>query len=384
MKVAILGRYPLDTQRLGGGVEAAIIYAQRELLKLPNVELHFITCTERLSQVKRAEGEGFTITYLPRRRYGRITGHRAEVRAMISVLGEIKPDVVHAHSAGLYAGAALASGYPTVVTVHGIFWRESKLLTGWPARLRGFLDSQYERSIIRRAQHLITITPYVEKAFEGVFSGNSYLVENACDARFFDIVRQPVLGRLLFAGYVVPRKGVLPLIRALRLVRDQIPEAHLRIAGSLAINPAYAQACQRCVRELDLEDSVAFLGQLPQGQMLQEYASCTAFVLPSFQETAPVAIEQAMAAGVPSVATRAGGIPWMLEDGVTGLTLPLPRFPEGDPVALSQALLRLLRDTGGAGRMGRRAKDEADRRFRAEIVARRTWEVYQQVIEASR
>ncbi len=384
MRVAILGRYPLDTQRIGGGVEAAIIYAQRGLAKMPDAELHFVTCNEHISRPRSVERDGSTITYLPRRRRGRMTWHRAEVRAMVSVLDAIKPDIVHAHSAGLYAGAALASAYPAVVTVHGIFWREAKLLTGWSARLRGFLDSRYEHSVMRRAQHLILITPYVQEVFDGVFSGRSYLVENACDGRFFDIIRQPVAGRLLFAGYVVPRKGVLPLIRALRLVRDQMPGVHLRIAGSLAVDPAYAQVCQDCARELGLEESVTFMGQVAQKQVLQEYASCVALVLPSFQETAPVAIEQAMAAGVPSVATRVGGIPWMLEEGVTGLTLPVARSSGGDPEALGDALLRLLRDPEGVRHMGRRAREEAEKRFRPEIVARHTWEVYGRVIEASR
>jgi len=90
-------------------------------------------------------------------------------------------------------------------------------------------------------------------------------------------------------------------------------------------------------------------------------------------------IEQAMAAGVPSVATRAGGVPWMLEDGVTGLTLPVPPTMDGTPSALTEAILRILQDSEGADRMGRQAKNEAERRFRPAEVARRTFQVYRQV-----
>ena len=383
MKVALLGRYPLDTQRIFGGVEAAIVSVERALLAIADIELHTITCTEELSHTKVVERAGHCVTYLPRGRLGRVTWHRREVHAMLSALRDLRPEIVHAHSAGLYAGAALASPYPAVITVHGIFAKEAKLLTGWRNRLRGFLDASYERRVLRRAQHLIVINPYVEGVFAGVFSGRSYLVDNPCDEAFFEVRRQPVQGRLLLAGISIPRKGVLPLLRALYLVRKRIPEAHLRIAGSTAVDPDYFRACKAYVREAELGEAVTFLGHLVQEQIVQEYASSSALVMPSFQETAPIAIAQAMAAGLPVVATRAGGVPWMVEDGVTGTTLPVPGRPQGDPEALADALCRVLQDPEGAGEMAQRAKEVAERRFRPEVVARRTWEVYQRVIEAT-
>lgn len=303
---------------------------------------------------------------------------------MGEALRALQPDIVHAHGSGLYAGGALAAPYPSVLTVHGIISQEAKLLTEWPARLRAYLDVRYERSVVRRTRHLMLITPYVAQVFDGLFTGTTYLVENACDERFFELERRPVAGRLLFAGPVIPRKGVLPLVRALARARKVAPDAHLRVAGSLTTDPAYVQTCREVARELGVEQSVTFLGHLAQEQVLEEYATCAAFVLPSFQETAPMVVEQAMAAGVPSVATAAGGTPWMLEEGVTGYILPLPPMPEGDPVALGDALGRLLADPAEAERMGRRAQQVANERFRPEQVARRTWEVYQQVIEASR
>jgi len=383
MKIAILGQYPLDTERLGG-VEVAIVYAQRELLKIPGVELHIITCKPQLDQPKIVEGDRCTVTYLPRQGLGRITWHRAEVSAISKALRATAPDIVHAHGSGFYAGAALASPYPTVVTVHGIASREARLLTTLGDRARGLLDALYERSVVRRTRHLILITPYVEQVFAGLFHGRSYLVENACDERFFDIARRPIAGRLLFAGPVLARKGVLPLIRALAWARRSQPQAHLRIAGSTTVVPEYYQACLAAVREEGLGDAVTFLGHLAQERVLEEYTTCAAFVLPSFQETAPMVIEQAMAAGAPSIATRAGGVPGMLDDGATGLTLPTPASEAGDPQALAEAMVRLLQHPDEAALMGQRAKIEAEKRFRPETVARRTYEVYQRVIEAER
>jgi glycosyltransferase involved in cell wall biosynthesis len=226
------------------------------------------------------------------------------------------------------------------------------------------------------------ISPYVEQVFGGLFRGRSYLVEAACDERFFGLERQVVPGRLLFTGLLVKRKGILPLLQALALVRRERPEAHLHLVGPLGVQPDYALACEEYARAAGLEGAVTFLGHIPQEQLYQEYAQCAALVLPSFQETAPSVIQQAMACGAPCVALRAGGVPWMLEDGVTGLTLPVPPTLDGDPPALAAAILRLLNDEAAARAMGARARVEARKRFWPADVARRTVDVYRQVINS--
>ncbi|MFH1085267.1 MAG: glycosyltransferase family 4 protein [Chloroflexota bacterium] len=379
MKIAIVGPYPLDTQRLSG-VEVAIIYVQRELVRMPGIALHVVTCNPTLDAPRTVTLDGVPITYLPRHGLGRLTGHAREERAIGAALRAIQPDIVHAHGSGLYAGAALASGLPTVLTVHGIAAKESELLSGWNHRLRGWLDARYERRVVARAEHMMLITPYVEQVFAGVFRGRSYLVENACDDAFFALERQPVAGRVFFAGPVLARKGILPLLKALALVRDHVPGVQLRIAGSTTIDLAYYAECAAYVQAAGLSVNVAFLGHLAQAAVLEEYRTCALFVLPSFQETAPMVIEQAMAAGVPSIATRAGGVPWMIDEGVTGLSLPVPATLAGEPEPLAAALVRLLTDGDLAQRMGAAAKAQAEARFRPSAVAQRTVEVYEQVL----
>jgi glycosyltransferase involved in cell wall biosynthesis len=385
MRVAMLGPYPLDDQRLMGGVEAAMVHLSRELAKRPDVDLHIVTCSQKVPEPQTTQREGFTVIRLPRGRMGRVTWHLRETKAFNAILRNLEPDVVHAHTSGLYAGAALASPYPAVITVHGIVAEEAKLLTGWRDELRGFLDTQYERWVIRRAKHLIAITPYVRDVFDGVFDGRSYLVENPCDERFFAVGRDPVPGTILFTGVVIPRKGVLPLLKAFRLLRQRttpdLSATQLRIAGSTQVHPEYYAACRDYVRENDLEEAVTFLGHLAPERVLEEYARCATLVLPAFQETAPIVVAEAMAAGVPLVATRAGGVPWMVEDGVTGVTLPLPSLPEGDHQTLARALAQVFHDPVEARAMGRRAQAEARKRFHPRTVACRTYEVYEQVIQ---
>jgi len=380
MRVVLLGQYPLVGAPSFGGVEVAIVNAQRELRRFPDLELHIVTCRSEISRAQVVRDDSLTVTYLPRQRFGRITWHYQDVRAILPVLRHLAPDLIHAHGSGFYAGAALASGIPAVTTVHGILSQEARLLRGWPNRLRGQLDAAYENCVIRRARHLIIISPYVEQVFGRRFTGQAYCIENPCNDRFFDLSRRPIPGRLFFSGYVCARKGVLPLLKALSLLRASHSGAHLRIAGYTQIEADYYRLCADYVRHAGLEGAVTFLGQLTQEQILEEYATCAALVLPSFQETAPVVIEEAMAAAVPIIATRAGGVPWMIEHGATGLTLPVPQSPGGDPQALAEMLATVLDDPVTAEAMGQRAKAEADGRFRAHIIARRTYQVYQEVL----
>jgi glycosyltransferase involved in cell wall biosynthesis len=105
--------------------------------------------------------------------------------------------------------------------------------------------------------------------------------------------------------------------------------------------------------------------------MVLEHARCALLALPSKQETAPVVVAEAMAAGRAVVATRICGVPYMVEDGASGLLVE-----DGDPNALAAGLLRLLQDPALRARMGQRGRQIAEARFRTSVVAGQTRQVY--------
>ncbi len=109
--------------------------------------------------------------------------------------------------------------------------------------------------------------------------------------------------------------------------------------------------------------------------MVEEYARCAVLALTSKQETAPVAVAEAMAAARPVVATRVCGVPYMVEEGRSGLLVEY-----GDTHALAQALTRVLTDEAQRARMGRRAREIAQARFRTDYIAAETHSVYQQIL----
>ena len=290
------------------------------------------------------------------------------------VLREIQPDIVHAHTTVRYAGAAVGSGFPNVVTAHGILAHEVPLFPTLGMRLRGMIDIPYERYCLSRATDLIAISPYVQNELRRHTRAQFHLIENPVDAAFFDLQAQPEPGRILFVGAVIERKGVDILVRALSRVRQELPHVRLRVAGELREHD-YAHAVMSLSARLGLTDNIDFLGLLGRREIVDEYARCSLLALPSLQETAPISIEQAMAAGVAVVATPAGGVPALVDDGQTGLLSAM-----GDEHSLAAAIIRLLGDDELRARLGRRARQEADRRFRPDVVAQQTKAVYDSIL----
>ena len=164
---------------------------------------------------------------------------------------------------------------------------------------------------------------------------------------------------VLYAGVLIPRKGIQELIVAYAKIADDAPRAHLRIVGEAA-NRDYASALHRQVRELGLETRVTISGPLPQGELAVAMARARLLVLPSYSEGLPKVLVEAMLCGTPVLATAVDGIPEIVEDGVSGwLVQP------GDVDSLADKMLHALRDAD-LDRMGENAREFASRYFSAE------------------
>lgn len=350
-----------------------------QLSRYPDLDLHVVTLSTGLAQVEVARREGVTVHYVPAvYRLANLTFFLINKLRLRRVLLDLQPDLIHAHIAGHYSEVAFSLGRPAVLTPHGIRHREARLKRGWVHQLVRYPLRRYEEwRAIRQAAHIISISPYVEQEFRGVIRGPVYPIENPVDDLFFDVEDRQQPFRLLFVGHLTPRKGVFDLIRTLPALRQRFPEVQVHLAGKRddEYDPGYFPAIQGFIRDHGLAACVHFLGQLEQPALLREYAECAVLVLPSLQETAPCVIEQAMAAGKAVVATRVGGVPYLVAPEATGLLVE-----PGQVAQLGAALGRLLADDTLRRAMGRRARQEAERRFRAAAVARQHYEVYRRVL----
>jgi glycosyltransferase involved in cell wall biosynthesis len=233
-----------------------------------------------------------------------------------------------------------------------------------------------ERYCIRHARCLVQPTRYPERYFGREIRGRIVDVGNPISDRFFSVDPTPEPGVILYGGGVIPLKRLLDLVEAMPLILAVVPEVRLRVAGN-ELDSAYARRVRGRLQEHGLEARVAFLGNLSADEMVDEYRRASVFVLPSGQETSPMVIGEAMAAGLPVVATNVGGVPHLVDDGVTGHVVET-----GDVISLAARIADLLGDPDTRAVFGAAGRAKADQNFRRGTVATRVAAVYEELRES--
>jgi glycosyltransferase involved in cell wall biosynthesis len=181
--------------------------------------------------------------------------------------------------------------------------------------------------------------------------------------------RRRVPGRILVTTSAdVPLKGLDPLLRALAILRARQP-AELVVVG----RPRTDGPIPRLLDELALNGSVRFTGYVPDAELVALYAEAEAAVVPSLYEGFSLPAVEAMACGLPLVATTAGALPEVVGDSAL-------LVPPGDPQALADQLTALLADPGLRLSLGERGRLRVASRFTWEATARATVERYREVI----
>lgn len=273
-------------------------------------------------------------------------------------------------------GVGLASSAPApyVCSVKGVLAEEARCERGWPRRMLAGL-ALLERRNARRAPLVLSTSRYCIDRIRhhyGVPSERLALVPEGIDLDVWQPSSDPaVLADLdarrepytvLCVARQYPRKRIIDLIDAFALLNASEPRARLVVIGD---GPEHAALLQR-VATLGLEGRVQLLGALPDDAEVRAwYGRASVFCLPSEQEGFGIVFLEAMASGLPVVSTSAAAIPEVVPDGEAGLLVP-PR----DPIALAEALLRLLQDPGLRSRLRDAGRVHA-RRYGWEQVADR-------------
>ncbi|HET9733276.1 MAG TPA: glycosyltransferase family 4 protein [Acidimicrobiales bacterium] len=186
-----------------------------------------------------------------------------------------------------------------------------------------------------------------------------------------DVARVP--GRLMTtASADVPLKGLVPLLEAVAKVRTE-RHAELVVIGK----PRAESRVGETIDRLGLGGAVRFVSGVSDEDIVRLYAEAEVAVVPSLYEGFSLPAVEAMACGVPVVATTGGALPEVVgDDGVTGLLVP-----PGDPGALASALSRALDDAGLRDRLGRAGRDRVLERFTWRATALGTLDNYYDMLE---
>lgn len=377
LRVALVGDYPVVEDAIhAGGVQSVTHQLAHALARRDDVECHVICATRGVTEREVRQG-ALQVHFLPRLPLPRLaTARLHDVPRLLRRIRALRLDIVHGQGQTRHGLAAVRCGLPAVVTPHGVIFVESRLLQrhgldAVGAFKRALMDRN-EREVFRRARDMILISPYLREIYGPMLTARTHAIENPIEPVFFDLPRAPEPGRLLFAGTVVPRKCVHDLVAALAAL-DR-PDVRLRVAGPL-VDPASVERVRRCAAEGRVAERVELTGALTQAELRDEFARAEILLLASREETAPLVIAQAMACGLPVVASAAGGVPHMVRDGETGLL-----FPFGETRACADRIRRLLDDPAWRARLAATAQAEARQRFHPDAVAAQTVAVYREIL----
>jgi phosphatidylinositol alpha 1,6-mannosyltransferase len=284
-----------------------------------------------------------------------------DVRTIVTEVRRFQPDLIHCATefvlGRLGQWAALRNGIPVVSSYHTDFGRYAAAY-GAP-----WLRASITRYLVRfHARNRRVFTPSAATRDELHALGLSRTEVWGCgvDAETFHPARRSAPLRdayggrdaflFLHVGRLAAEKGVERILQAYALARAQLPEGmtHLVIAGA---GPKDAEL------RAAAPDGVTFLGNLDRHTVLPRlYASCDAFVFSSLTETLGLVILEAMASGLPVVATPAGGVADHLRDGVNGIG-----YPARDVGALARAMVSLALDRTLASKLAAGARATAAR-----------------------
>jgi glycosyltransferase involved in cell wall biosynthesis len=256
-----------------------------------------------------------------------------------SLLRELrKADVVHVFSASYFS--FLLAPLPAVLIAR---------LLGKPVVMNyrsGEAPDHLEHSAIARATLRSVDQNAVPSRFlHDVFAGfgiRSEIIPNIVDVERFRFRRRDQLHPRILSTRNFESLYNLPCtLRAFRVVQDRHPDASLTLVGAGSLNPAI----RRLAAELRLEH-VTFAGRVAPDEIWRYYAEADIYLQTPDIDNMPTSVLEAFASGCPVVATRAGGVPAILTDGVHGLLVPC-----GDHHAAGDAILRLLDDPALASTM---------------------------------
>jgi glycosyltransferase involved in cell wall biosynthesis len=296
-----------------------------------------------------------------------------ELIALYRFLKKTKPDIVQTHVLkGNFYGVIAAR----LARIPIIIGTEMTLKDTAPSRVRRVRDKVIQpllSLVLQNCSKFIVTSRFIKeewykltlsKKFEIIyppFNLEKY-IEAMIGSKTFETHNYPKIG---FVGRLSEEKGIHLLINSMSEIIKQVPNIKLVIVGTGPLK----DELNKLTRHLQLNSHVDFMGF--QQNPLEIMRQLDVFVLPSRTEGCPIVVLEAMAMGLPVVATNVGGTPELVKDGETGILVPY-----NAPNRMAQAIIDLIQNKEQAAAMGRKGREIAIREFHPTVFVNRLQDLY--------
>jgi glycosyltransferase involved in cell wall biosynthesis len=368
-KIAILTNYPSDHSTFSGGVETATAALLEGLRSYEDeFEFHVVSAPNSLQSDIDQQRDGFQFHFISVPHFKWLRPRFVfRVLKAAGLLKTLTPDLVHCQDNMSLAMAGILGDYPRVFTVHGVKKYEANKRTGWE-RWSATADAILEPYIYKRFNNFICISDYAEKVIGD--GKRKFRIPNPVRSSFFEVQRKGIdQPMLLFVGALSALKRPLDLIMVHKNLREKYTTLETVLCGETEDARYLRQLRGAAI------NGVRFEGRVSEESLIELMRKSSALVLPSMQENSPIVLGEAMAAGVPVVATRVGGIPEMLEDGHAGFL-----YNAGNVNELEARLEVVLGSPDLAMAMGRWGREKALSTYHPGHIAKKTTEVYRTLL----
>lgn len=305
----------------------------------------------------------------------------------------IQYDVIHSHywMSGLAAKELKQAWNVPIVHMFHTLGLMKRRVARDPSEAEGDYRIRGEMEVLRIADRVVAATPAELAQLQWLYQADTrkvVIIPPGVDISHFyripdDEAKEfigvpPCEKMLLFVGRIEPLKGIDTLMKALAIMRQSgLYVCLVVIGGDPVVGPETLNSemgrLQALREQIGLKDLVTFLGKRGQDTLPYYYSAAEAVVVPSHYESFGMVALEAMACGAPVVASQVGGLAFLVQDGVTGFTVPVD-----DPQAMAEKLSRIITDEALRKRMSENAIKLAHE-YRWENIAERVTKIYESV-----
>lgn len=321
-----IGPFPLSSNHIQGGVEASVFGLAKALGTMHEVH---VFDTPRIGGSHIVENvEGLIVHRFCNQSKRQFAAAR-QVTVMVKEIQALHPQVCHIHGTSLFAWLMYRElqrrKLSVVVTVHGLVRIEKLNALKKSISAKRIIQYLYQGWVEKRSlSHLpiaIVDTEYVKDKVNHYPIRRKpvmHVIPQGIDESFFSLNCSKDSQMVLSVGAIGERKGHLLTLKAFELAEEKGMDARLVIAGTIA-DKQYLERLQNAIAQSKSKAQISLFTDLSDEALKRLYEKAHLFVLHSEEESQGIVFAEAMATGLPVVATQVGGIPWVVRDGRNGL-----------------------------------------------------------------